>query len=161
MTDFAQDPLDAGDQAVLDSIAAVYAVLDPPPADLDDRVVFALDLDTVDAEVARLGDELTVGSGARAGERTRTITFDADSRTVMITAVQLPGGLVRLDGWLAPPAALRVELRRDQAGPALSALSDDGGRFVFDGVRHGLAQLLVHPPAGSAAPRVVTPSFVL
>jgi hypothetical protein len=161
MTDFAQDPLDAGDQAVLDSIASVYAAVDPPPAGFDDRVMFALALDDLDAEVARLSDELTVGSGARASERTRTITFDADSRTVMITAVELPDDLVRLDGWLAPPAELRVELRRGDAGPARTVTSDDGGRFVFDVVPRGLAQLLVHPPAGSTAPHVVTPSFTL
>jgi hypothetical protein len=161
MTDFAQDPLDAGDQVVLDSIAAVYAVVDPPPVGFDERVMFGLELDRLDAEVARISAELTVGSGARASERTRTITFDADSRTVMITAVELPDDLVRLDGWLAPPAELRVELRRADPGSALTVLSDDGGRFVFDGVPHGLAQLLVHPPAGSAAPQVVTPSFVL
>ena len=161
MTDFAQDPLDAGDQAVLDSIATAYAAIDPPPPDLDERIMFALALDDIDAEVARLGDELTVGSGARAGERTRTITFDADSRTVMITAVELADDLVRLDGWLAPPAELRVELRRGDGGPPLAVNSDDGGRFVFDRVPHGLAQLLVHPPTGSGAPHVVTPSFQL
>ena len=73
--------------------------------------MFAIALDGLDAEVARLGEQLAVGSGARGSERTRTITFDADSRTVMITIADRPDGLVRIDGWLAPAAALRVELR--------------------------------------------------
>jgi len=161
MTDFAQEPLDAGDQAVLDAIAAGYAAVDPPPPDFDDRIMFALALDDIDAEVARLGAERPVGSGARAGERTRTITFDADSRTVLITAVRLPGDLVRLDGWLAPPTELRIELRLRGAATPRTVTSDDAGRFVFDEVPHGVAQLLVHPPDGSAAPGVVTPSFLL
>ena len=39
--------------------------------------------------------------------------------------------------------------------------ADAAGRFAFDGVPHGIAQLLVHPPEGGTAPRVVTPAFTL
>ncbi len=161
MTDFADLPLDGDDQAVLDRLAAVHLLLDPPPADLDERVKFAIAIDDMDVEVARLGEDLLAGSGARGSERTRTITFDAESRAVMITIVDRPDGLVRLDGWLAPSAALRVELRLPEPAPSTIVTSDEAGRFVFDGVPHGLAQLLVHPPEGGAAPRVVTPSLAL
>ena len=111
MTSPADLPLDDEDQAVLDRLAGIYALLDPPPAGLDERVSFAIALDAVDAEVARLTEQLAVGSGARGSERTRTITFDADSRAVMITVTDRADGLVRIDGWLAPAAALPVELR--------------------------------------------------
>ncbi len=166
MTDFADLPLDGDDQAVLDRLAAIYARLDPPPADLDERVSFAVALKDVDVEVARLSEDVLAGSGARGTERTRTITFDAESRTVMVTVVDRSDGQVRLDGWLAPAAALRVELRvvgPSPDAPASSTVvtSDDAGRFVFDGVPHGLAQLLVHPPDDGEASRVVTPSLVL
>ncbi len=161
MTDFADLPLDRDDQAVLDRLAAVHVLLDPPPADLDERVLFAIALDDVDVEVARLSEDLLVGSGARGSERTRTITFDAESRAVMITIVDRADGLVRLDGWLAPAAALRVELRLPEPAPSRAVTSDEAGRFAFDGVPHGLAQLLVHPPEGGAEPRVVTPSLAL
>jgi len=166
MSDFADLPLEDEDQEILDRLAAVFARLDPPPADLDERVQFAIALDEVDVEVARLSEDLLVGSGARGTERTRTITFDADSRTVMVTVVDRRDGRVRLDGWLAPPAALEVELRL--LGPAPDApassrivASDAAGRFVFDEIPHGLAQLLVHPPDDGEAPHVVTPSLVL
>lgn len=160
MTDPADLPLDDDDQAILDRLAAVHALLDPPPADLDERVMFAIALDDLDAEVARLSEQLTVGSGAR-GERTHTITFDADSRAVMVTIVARPDGLVRIDGWLAPAAAMRVELRL--SGPPRSRVvtADAAGRFVFDGVPHGIAQLLVRPPAEDSSPRVITPAFTL
>ena len=161
MTDPADMPLDDVDQAVLDRLAAVHALLDPPPADLDERVSFAIALDALDAEVARLSEQLTVGSGARSSERTHTITFDAASRAVMITVVGRPDGLVRIDGWLAPAAELRVELRLPEPAPPRVVITDDAGRFAFDGVPHGIAQLLVQPPEGDDSPRVVTPAFTL
>ncbi len=161
MTDFAETPLDRDDEMILERVAAVHRLLDPPPADLDERVWFAITLEDVDAEVARLRSAELVGSGARSSERTRTITFDAHSRAVMITIVDRPDGSVRLDGWLAPPAALRVELRLPEPASSQTVTSDQTGRFVFDGVPHGLAQLLVHPPRDGTAPRVVTPSLTL
>jgi hypothetical protein len=143
------DPLD---REILSRIAR----FDPPPADLDDRVLFALALDDLDAQVARLSAEEFTGSGARAGERTRTITFDADSRTVMITVVERPDNLVRIDGWLAPAEAARVSLRFPEPAPVRTITADATGRFVFDEVPHGLAQLLV-----DGTPSVVTPSLAL
>ncbi|MGN9907696.1 hypothetical protein ACTMTJ_09100 [Phytohabitans sp. LJ34] len=166
MTDPAA-PLDEVDLSILDHIAAVHGKLDPPPADLDARVRFALSRPDPDVsesvwefEVARLVEEVPVGSGARASERTRTITFEADSRTVMITIVGRLDGSVRLEGWLAPAAPLRVELRLPEPAPAQTAQADEVGRFVFDEVARGLAQLLVHPP-DDTVPRVVTPSLAL
>ena len=161
MTDPADLPLDDDDQAILDRLAAVHALLDPPPADLDERVSFAITLDSLDAEVARYREQEFIGSGARGSERTHTITFDADSRAVMITIVGRSDGLVRIDGWLAPAAALRVELRLPEPARPRVVTADAAGRFSFDGVPHGIAQLLVEPPEGGASPRVVTPAFTL
>ncbi|MET0414855.1 MAG: hypothetical protein ABW022_02390 [Actinoplanes sp.] len=149
-------PLDDLDHEILARIARD----DPPPPDLDERVLFALALEDLDFEVARLSAEQFTGSGARASERTRTITFDADSRTVMITVVERTDDLVRIDGWLAPGAPLSVELRSPPPALSRTVRADDSGRFVFDEVPHGLTQLLVHPP-GADVPKVVTPSLLL
>jgi hypothetical protein len=158
-------PIDREDLAILGRLAALDRLVDPPPADLDDRVRFAIAVDDLDrelaVEVARPAGEALVGSGARASERTRTITFEADTRTIMITIVDRPDGSVRVDGWLAPAEPLRVELRFPEPAPAQSVDADETGRFVFDRVPHGLAQLLVHPPADGGGPRVVTPSLAL
>jgi hypothetical protein len=160
MTDPAA-PLDELDLSILEHLAAVHGKLDPPPADLDARVRFAVSEELVwDFEVARLLEEALVGSGARASERTRTITFEAGSRTVMITIVGRPDGLVRLEGWLAPASPLRVELRFPEPAPARTVQADEVGRFVFDEVTRGLVQLIVHPP-DDTVPRVVTPSLAL
>jgi hypothetical protein len=170
MTDLPGSPflpestLDDQDRAVLDRLAAIDDLLDPPPADLDERVRFVLALGGIEGELARLRHDQLVGSGARASESTRTVTFDAHSRTIMITIVGQPDGSVRLDGWLAPAAALRVELRFPEPAPSRFVTADEAGRFVFDGVPHGLVQLLVHPPEGESdgdQPRVVTPSLAL
>ncbi|MEU4242897.1 hypothetical protein [Actinoplanes sp. NPDC026619] len=144
------DPLDDLDRDILHRIARY----DPPPPDLDERVLFALALTGLEDEVARLAE--SAAPAARAGERARTITFDATSRTVMITVLERPDGLVRLDGWLAPVAALTVELRLPSPAPARTVTADESGRFVLDGVPHGLAQLVIH-----GTPRVVTPSLLL
>lgn len=162
-------PWDETDDAILRHLALVHTLVDPPPPDLDERVRFAIavegaDFEDADFEVARLREDMLVGSGARSTERPRSITFDSESLTVMVTVVVRPDGHRRVDGWLAPPAALRVELRTaggrsgDQhATQAVTA--DDTGRFVFDRVRPGMAQLLIH----GARPEltVVTSSVVL
>lgn len=149
MTDPALDPLD-------DEILAVLGRLDPPPADLDAIVSFAIALDTMDAEVARLTADQLVGSGARGDDRTRTVTFETDERTIMVAVAEAGADRLRLDGWLAPPARLRVELRI-AGGPTSSGESDDAGRFVFDRLPRGLAQLVVHADGA----RIVTPALRL
>lgn len=161
MTSPADLPLDGDDQAILDRLAGIYERLDPPSVDLDERVLFAIALEDADAQVARLGQWQMAGSGPRGTERIRTVTFDADSRAVMITVAHRADGMVRIDGWLAPAAALRVELRLLEPAPPRFVIADAAGRFVFDDVPHGIAQLLVHQPADETAPRVITPAFSL
>ncbi|HSV67897.1 MAG TPA: hypothetical protein VLJ59_18615 [Mycobacteriales bacterium] len=152
--------LDDADLAVLAELAELYTDLDPMPADLLPRITFALELEDVDIEVFRLAQEYGVPAGARGAEETRTITFDSESLTVMFSVSPASNDTVRLDGWLAPPAAHQVELRTER-GP-LTARADAEGRFSLDGVPHGLAQIVVHPATGSINGRaVVTPSVVL
>jgi hypothetical protein len=153
-------PLDEIDDSILGQIAAAHSRVDPPPADLDERVRFAIALRDVDYEVARLREDVLVGSGARSTERSRTITFDSPDLTVMVTVVTEPDGRCRLDGWLAPARPLRVDLRTAGGGSrARSVIADDSGRFVLDGVPPGLAQLQVHDVRPGIT--VVTPSVVL
>jgi hypothetical protein len=167
MTDPAGELLDDIDQAILDRVRTLHATLDPPPPDLNDRVRFAIALENIDVEVARLVEDAFVGSGARgSAEGIRTITFDGESRTIIVSVADTPDGRLRIDGWLAPAARLRVELRL--AGPIPDApatsetvVSEDSGRFTFDGVAHGLAMLVIHPIDGDEGTRIVTPSLVL
>jgi len=155
-------PLDEVDADVLAELAAAYTVADPPPPDLDELVTFAVALHHggLEVEVARLAEDLVVGSGARAAEQPRTLTFDGESLTVMVTVVALPGDRRRIDGWLAPPAPLAVELRAGGSdGVTHAVTADETGRFVIEAVPAGLAQLTVRLPA--AGRTVVTPAVVL
>jgi hypothetical protein len=160
MTDAAESSLDPLDDVILDELAATYALVDPPPTDLDARVLFTIALRDLDADVARIRDEELIGSGARNLDGPRTITFESNDLTVMLTVVARPDGRRRIDGWIAPPAALRVDVRSAR-GPAgehtRTVIAADSGRFVVDGVPPGLIQLVVHGPG---AP-VITPSVVL
>jgi hypothetical protein len=148
MTEPADQPLDTVDQRILDDIRSLQLRLDPPPGDLDERVRFVLALEQVDVEVARLVEEQLVGSGPRTTDRPRTLVFDTETRSIMLTIADAEGGRVRVDGWLAPAASRRIELRL-------------AGRFAFANVTRGLAQVVVHPPDGGGESRLVTPSLRL
>src|SRR5262245_58272287 len=96
------DDIDEIDEAILAQLRDVHALLDAPPADLADQVMFAIAVAGLGAEIARIQGEQLVGSGARGSERTRTISFDAQSLTIMVTVSDIPDGRIRIDGWLAP-----------------------------------------------------------
>jgi len=152
------EPIDDTDLGVLTELRELYGDLDPMAADLVDRIQFALALEDLDVEVFRLSAEHGALAGVRGAEETRTITFDSDSLTIMFSVSPSGSATVRLDGWLAPPAAHRVEVRTEHG--AMETSADADGRFAVDDVPHGLAQLVVHP-ASEGTRSVVTPSVVL
>jgi hypothetical protein len=148
------------DDALLGRLRALWADTDPVPADLAERILFTLDLENVEFELLRLHDVLEP-VGARGHETARTVTFGSDSLTVMVT-LSGPGGPRRVDGWIAPAAALRVELRT--ARGTRETVADPDGRFAFTEVPAGLTQLVLHPTPGaevSLARPVVTPAVSL
>lgn len=147
---------------LLDEIRQMYTAIDPVPATLVDRLQFALDLETYDVEVLRVHEEAGLPAGVRGGEESRTITFDSDGLTIMISVGVQSAGTVRVDGWLAPPGDHLVELRTSQ-GP-ITVRADEHGRFVLTAVPRGLAQLAVRrglDGSREAGILAVTPSIVL
>lgn len=150
MTARVVSPTRGEDDGLVDALRQTWMRTDPVPAGLVDRVLFAIGLEGLDAELAVLVDSSLVGAraAARPEEAARTITFSSTSLTATITISDSPGGGSRVDGWLAPAEAIRVEVRRtDQA--AMDVLADDGGRFVIDGLPRGLVQLVFHPVPGA------------
>jgi hypothetical protein len=136
----------------------MWESVDPAPADLADRALFLLDLENVEVELSRM-TELDL-AGARGEETARTVTFDSDHVTVMVTLSGPPAGPRRLDGWITPPAALRVEART-RSGSTVT-VADDSGRFSFPELQPSLVQLVLHPTEGCSIrlPRpVVTPAL--
>ena len=161
-------PVDEDDLAALDALRAVYEHGDPVPPHLVDRVKFAITLDDLEAEVARLQRDAVPELVARSEAtdpvedllRARSVTFTSDLLTTMVTITPL-GDTVRLDGWAAPGAHLQVELRTGDTSRHVTA--DEDGRFVIESVPHGLAQLILRPAEDAADDQhpVVTPAIEL
>jgi hypothetical protein len=158
----ADEPLDDTDFRLLDGIRDMFAVADPMPADLPERIRFRLALRDLEIEVARITEEEQELAGIRGAELSRTITFDSDSLTIMIRIDANRDGTVRVDGWLAPPQRREIEMKT--AAESLTVSCDDQGRFAFTQVPRGTAQLMVRPaeqgPDG-AGRSVVTPALIL
>ena len=155
-----------GDDRLLRTLRRMWNDVDPAPAGLADRMVFAVELADVDVDVmtAVLAEELGLDLMAARGEEenVRTVTFRSASLSVMITLSASDDGAHRLDGWIVPAGPLQVELRT--SGGSRHTCADDDGRFVVDGLPSGLLQLVLHATDG-AAPRltrpVVTPAVQL
>lgn len=163
-TESAGQMIDQTDTAILALLAETYATADAVPAGLVERLKFALALDEVFAEVAHLtrvsDDAMAVRSDAQSATRTETMTFSAESLTAMVTVSRARRNRIRLDGWIAPESSMRVRLRMQ--GERRQTESDDSGRFSFDNLPDGFAQLTFHPvePAEADA-TVLTPLFEL
>src|SRR5262245_57803840 len=154
-------PLDERDLALLADLRTLYDTVDPVPDGLVEQVQFVLALASLDAELLRLRETEPPLAAVRGEEQTRTITFDTESLTIMISiSATEPDDRVRIDGWLAPAAAHQIELRT--AAGSLTTIADEQGRFVIDLIPHGMAQLVVRPGQGArTGPVVATPSIVV
>lgn len=161
----AGEPMDRADLRLLSDLLAIYDSVDPMPEILPDLVLFGLNAKNLDAEFARLVESefaLSGAAGTRSVEHARRVTFASDSLTVMVVVNPRRDGSVRLDGWAAPGGRLRAELRVGES--TLTAECDDSGRFVFDAVPAGPAQLVLHPTFESdpsLTRPVVTPAMHL
>jgi hypothetical protein len=157
----AADPLDPTDAALLNSVRAFYDESDPVPDGLIDRIEFELTLDALHAEVATLitMDVATANIRSAAPEAVRTITFTSESLTTMVTLTPQPYGTMRVDGWAAPGAGLRVEVLL--ADGSRETHTDSDGRFVFEAVPCGLAKFALYVPRGTEVATVLTPTIEL
>jgi hypothetical protein len=160
--------LDERDEELLRILRESHEQLDPMPDGVVERSLFALAVDDIDAAVFQLAEQYRLepsgargGEGEGDGEEARGVTFDSDSLTIMIRISLLAGG-VRIDGWLAPPQACRVELRSGDR--LVRADADAEGRFVLDAIPRGLAQLVVRLSetlTGDRGQSILTPAIVL
>jgi hypothetical protein len=157
--------MDRVDLRILTDLLAIYDATDPMPEMLPDLVLFGLNAHNLDAEFARLVEsELAESgvSGTRSVEHARRVTFASDSLTVMVVVSPQLDGSIRLDGWAAPGGRLHAELRVGES--TMTAECDESGRFVFESVPAGPAQLVLHPTLDSdptIALPVVTPAVHL
>lgn len=158
LTELAAAELDDTDLALLAALRAHLDEQDPVPDGLVERIEFGLTLDALHAEVATLITLDLAAAGVRATtEAVRTITFSSESLTTMVTVTARDAASVRVDGWAAPGAGLRVELLHAEG--AVETRADDDGRFVFEQVPRGLAKFALHLPDGTRT--VLSPAVEL
>jgi hypothetical protein len=146
---------------LLTELRAMWETLDPPPADLSERVLFTLELRNLEFELMQMSDAFDL-VGARGPETARTVTFGSESLTVMVNLSGDDQEPRRLDGWVVPTTPLRVELRTSTG--TLETYADDDGRFSFEQAPAGLVQLVLHPTDGTTVELtrpVVTPAVQL
>ena len=148
------------DDILLADLRRIAGRLDPVPADL----LFSLSVTGFDLEVCRLVPHAPAAAlaGVRGDEATTRATFESASLTIMVEWTPGAKGTVRLDGWLAPPAPCRIELRTVDGPQTMD--TDEGGRFAAQRVTRGEVQIRVHPTTdqeADGARTVVTPSFVV
>ena len=157
----AAEDLDPSDFALLNSLRAYYDERDPAPYGLLERIQFEITLDALHTEVATLTqlDMATAGTRSAATETVRTITFSSDSLTTMVTLAPQGDGTVRVDGWAAPGAGIRVEVLLPD-GPR-NTYADEDGRFVFEGVPCGLAKFALYVPRDAEFSTVLSPAIEL
>ena len=157
----AAEELDPSDFALLNSLRAFYDEGDPVPDGLVDRIQFHLTLDALHTEVATLThlDMSAAGTRSTTTEAVRTITFTSDSLTTMVTVTPLGDGTVRIDGWAAPGAGIRVEVLLPD-GPR-TTYADEDGRFVFEGVPGGLAKFALYVPHDKDFLTILSPAIEL
>ncbi|KDN20387.1 hypothetical protein [Amycolatopsis rifamycinica] len=153
----ANEPLDELDLRLLAGVRELWEDADPMPATLVDQIRFAIQLEDVDLEVMRIREQERLADARSAAEQGRLITFDSESLTIMVNVSPEPGGTIRLDGWLTPPAEHPIEVRTS-SGP-LTTTSDAEGRFAVSGVSHGMVQVLVRTAGRSRT--VSTPAIEL
>jgi hypothetical protein len=156
-----RDGAQPDDGNLLLAVRDFFETVDPMPFDLPERIQFALALHDLEAEVTRMARTVNeTARVARGAEESRIVTFDSDRLTIMIRIESNPDGTARVDGWLAPPQAHRVEM--SMADESITAVADDLGRFVFHRVPRGTGRLIVRPPQASLATNtVVTPALSL
>jgi hypothetical protein len=155
----AAEPMDSVDGAVMAQIATLYTAIDPVPADLVERLQFALTLDALNAELAELQQLDAMAARGVDADQTKTLTFTSESLTTMVTITPAGPDRLRIDGWCAPGSGLVVELR--QVNSSVEVDTDSDGRFVFADVAHGLTRFVIRVAQSAGRAPVITPAVEL
>jgi len=137
--DFAQDA------ALFARMRAMWAAVDPVPADLIDRMVAAIAVEDLGREYALLTLIETEKAAVRGDVETLTLQFSDGTVTVLLHLTRTDHGSHRVDGWVDAPTA-DVTLVQD-AGEH-STTPDANGRFAFDGIGSGMSVVRLTVRAG-------------
>jgi hypothetical protein len=137
------------DRTLLARLRSMWERLDPPPAGLADKMIAAIELDSLDFEYELLALTQPVQplAGARGSSDASTMTFGGDEVTVMVHVTRLGAGRLRLVGWVAPATTARLEIRNRDGRD--ESFVDASGRFSLPDVPSGMTRLVLHPTDNS------------
>lgn len=151
----------------LDDLAQMWREADPPPPGLADRLIAVLSLQDLDGEyeLLTLVERTRQLLGTRGEGDALTIAFAARGHSLMMRVSPLAEGRRRVDGWVGPPQAVRVQLFGAKGGDPLECTADQSGRFEMANVLSGPVRLLVtgwnRTDAEAETPGFCTPVFEL
>lgn len=158
-TTLAAGALDAVDAQLLEQLKHLHEVLDPAPADLADRVRFAMSVAALEAEVAEIVSSATLETVRSTDyDRADTVTFASDGLSVMVSIEHGPSTRADIVGWVSE-GNVEVELR--ERGRTRTTMVDEEGRFSFTAVERGLVNFVLRRRGDPEAPTIITPAIEL
>ena len=151
--------LDDVDAELLDQVRHLHEVLDPEPADLVDRVKFAMSVAALEAEVAEIVSSATLETVRGTDyDRADTVTFASEGLSVMVSIEHGHSTRADIIGWVSE-GDVEVELR--ERGRTRTTVVDEEGRFSFTAVERGLVNFILRRRGVSEAPPIITPAIEL
>jgi hypothetical protein len=135
------------DSELLAELRAALSRLDPVPVSVSAAAVAAIDLRTLDAELAELIADSAVDAGAlvRGAGEARLVSFAHPRLSIEFEVVSIAGAR-RLVGQVVGAGADAMEL--DHRRGVLAVAVDDLGRFGVEGVAPGPVRLRCVLPDG-------------
>lgn len=146
----ADAPLTDDDLALLAALAEAQEAADPMPPGMLDRIVWAVSLELMNAELAVLTSDALQPARAEVD----TLTFTASTTSLMVTWAPCDEG-VQVAGWITG-GGVRVDLHTSTA--VYTSTSDATGRLEWPAMHPGSVRFVIHPVR--AGDRAVATPFV-
>lgn len=152
----------AQDAALFARMRAMWAQVDPMPADLIDRMVAAIAVDDLSREYALLTLVQTDLAAVRGDGDVLTLQFSDGTVTVLLHITATEHGTHRVDGWVdATPVSVAIVHGADESKVRDAQLGEHG-RFEIDEVGSGLVRLRLTVRDDQGEPHdMQTPHFEL
>lgn len=133
------------DNQLFGRLRGMWIERDPMPADLIDSVLVAIATQGLATEYALLTllARSTELAGVRGPSNAQTLEFSDGETTMLLRVSPLADGRRRVDGWLAPAAALTVRLTQGHDDMTTSINAE--GRFEFVHVPAGVTRVWLEP----------------
>ena len=155
------------DTALLAAVARVWELADPPPEGLADGAIARIAAEDLEFDLL----VLVSTDGALAGVRhagpeqgdepgARMLEYEGPDVRIYVRLNRIEDR-TRLDGWVVPVGALKVQLSTEGPEEALESTVDEFGRFEFASASPGPSRLtFLDDSGGSARPRVTPPFWI-